>query len=214
MAKTKNTKSAILEGYIDHLLEHGKKPESIYSFCKKLNIKEKEFYEYFGSFEGIDGEVWKDFFNRTIERLNAEKAYMEYSAREKLLAFYYTFVEELGDHRSYVMVSAKCESGHSPFSKPYRAVKEPFTEYVKEIISQGIANGEVEDRKFLSDKYYMGFWPQLAFVIDFWIKDHSAKFEKTDAAIEKAVNLSFDLLAKNPLDSLLDFGKFVFQSRS
>lgn len=213
MAKTKNTRSAILEGYIDYLLEHGKEPESIYSFCKKLNIKEKEFYEYFGSFEGIDGEVWKDFFATTVERLNAEKAYTEYSAREKLLAFYYTFVEELGKNRSYVTASVKCGRGHGPFSQPFRAVKEPFTEYVKEIISQGITNGEVEDRKFLSDKYYLGFWPQLAFVIDFWIKDHSAKFEKTDAAIEKAVNLSFDLLAKNPLDSLLDFGKFVFQSR-
>jgi hypothetical protein len=50
----------------------------------------------------------------------------------------------------------------------------------------------------------------MEFVIGFWIKDNSQGFEKTDAAIEKAVNLSFDLLGKNIADSAFDFAKFVF----
>jgi len=47
-------------------------------------------------------------------------------------------------------------------------------------------------------------------VLRYWIKDDSERFEMTDAAIEKAVNLSFQLISSGTLDSILDFGKFVF----
>jgi hypothetical protein len=39
-----------------------------------------------------------------------------------------------------------------------------------------------------------------------------ANFEKTDAAIEKSVNLAFDLIGKGILDNALDFGKFLYQN--
>jgi hypothetical protein len=45
------------------------------------------------------------------------------------------------------------------------------------------------------------------------MKDHSKAFEKTDEAIERSINLSFDMLGKSPLDSALEFGKFLFQNR-
>ncbi len=54
-----------------------------------------------------------------------------------------------------------------------------------------------------------GFWVQALFVLKYWIEDSSINFEMTDAAIEKAVNLSFQLMHSNTLDSLLDFGKFI-----
>ena len=38
--------------------------------------------------------------------------------------------------------------------------------------------------------------------------------EKTDTMIEKSVNTVFDLLARSPLDSLIDLGKFLYQNRS
>ena len=55
-----------------------------------------------------------------------------------------------------------------------------------------------------------GFWLQALFVLKYWLDDNSNQFEMTDAAIEKAVNLSFQLIKSNTLDSLLDFGKFIF----
>lgn len=51
------------------------------------------------------------------------------------------------------------------------------------------------------------------FVVDYWIKDTSSGFEQTDAAIEKAVNLSFELLSESTLDRALDFVKFLWQSK-
>jgi ubiquinone biosynthesis protein COQ9 len=49
--------------------------------------------------------------------------------------------------------------------------------------------------------------------LKFWIDDTSNAFEKTDAAIEKSVNLAMDLMGKSPLDAALDFGKFLFQNK-
>lgn len=214
MTENNDKKSVIINGYIDYVLENGKALESVYAFCKKLKIEEKDFYEHFGSFEGLDGEIWKDFFRQTIEKLKAESVYEEYSAREKLLAFYFALIEVLKTRRSYAVYAMSKNHFPGPLNPVLKPIKEHFTEYIKEIIHKAVSNGEIEDRRMLTDKYYLGFWPQFVFVVNFWVKDDSAKFEKTDAAIEKAVNLSFELLARNPLDSLLDFGKFVFQAKT
>ena len=91
--------------------------------------------------------------------------------------------------------------------------KREFEKFVKDILTQGIGEKEVIERKYISDKYPFGFWLQLLFVINYWIKDESQDFEQTDAAIEKAVNLSFKLIGENTLDSIIDFGKFILQRK-
>ena len=45
----------------------------------------------------------------------------------------------------------------------------------------------------------------------YWMDDNSARFEKTDVAIEKSVNAIFDVFNTTPLESVLDFGKFLFK---
>jgi len=51
------------------------------------------------------------------------------------------------------------------------------------------------------------------FLLQFWINDSSAGFEKTDAAIEKSVKTVFDLFDTNTIDSVIDFGKFLWKER-
>ena len=46
-----------------------------------------------------------------------------------------------------------------------------------------------------------------------WLKDESKAFETTDAAIEKSVNLAFELLSQGPLDSIIDFGRFALKTK-
>jgi hypothetical protein len=53
----------------------------------------------------------------------------------------------------------------------------------------------------------------LGFLLLFWRDDESAGFEKTDAAIEKSVNLAFDLIGKGAVDSAFDFAKFLYQAK-
>ena len=41
------TPQAVESAFWDYVLEHGKKPASVYSLCKKMEIEEKAFYQVY-----------------------------------------------------------------------------------------------------------------------------------------------------------------------
>ena len=45
----------------------------------------------------------------------------------------------------------------------------------------------------------------------FWLSDTSKGFEKTDAFIEKSVNVVFEVFDNTRLDTILDLGKFLWK---
>lgn len=212
-AVRKSPEEKIREGYISYVLEHGKKPESIFKFIKDLKIKEEDFYESFNSFENIEKQIWLSIFNETLEMVKNDSVYDEYSVREKMLAFFYSFIEKLKGHRSYILQTVPKKI--RPELTPYYLieVRKAFKDWVNELLLEGEETEEIEKRPVISKKYDEALWLQFLFVIGFWIKDESKGFEKTDAAIEKSVNLAFDLMGRGPLDAIVDFGKFLFQNR-
>ncbi|HEY9116898.1 MAG TPA: TetR family transcriptional regulator C-terminal domain-containing protein, partial [Roseivirga sp.] len=92
-------------------------------------------------------------------------------------------------------------------------VKKGFKSWVAELLLEGEETEEIENRPLIGKRYDEALWLQFLFVVGFWVKDDTKGFEKTDAAIEKSVNLAFDLMGRGPLDAMLDFGKFLFQNR-
>jgi hypothetical protein len=80
------------------------------------------------------------------------------------------------------------------------------------VLNDGKTKGEVAERPYLDKRYPQLFWVHLALLLMFWKGDDSAGFEKTDAFIEKSVNLAFDLIGKGAVDSAIDFGKFLYQT--
>jgi hypothetical protein len=98
------TKEQIQKAYTEYVLEHGRQPVSVFSFANKLNSNEQEFYKFYNSFEGLEQDIWKGFFERTKAKIESQDVYMQYSVREKLLSFYYTFVEELKANRSFIYI--------------------------------------------------------------------------------------------------------------
>ncbi len=204
-------RNKIQASYMDYILTHGKLPESVYGFCKQLGIAEAEFYNEFSSFHHIEESLWSDIFENTLQRLHSDEQYAQYGAREKLLAFYYTWIEALKAQRSYVIHSLK---PRMTSKKPvYASFRESFVNYARQIVMDGQESGEIQNRPFLSEKYSDGLWLQLVFVLNFWAKDDSKNFEQTDAAIEKAVHLSFDLMGRNAIDSAIDLAKFLIQKK-
>ncbi|WP_343671651.1 TetR family transcriptional regulator C-terminal domain-containing protein [Chitinophaga sp.] len=203
----------IREAYKNYWLENGKKPVSVYIFCQQLGLSETTFYDSYASFDAVEKDIWLSFFTDTLEKLKADETYLGYSAREKLLTFYFLWVQKLKEDRSYILLQK--EQFHIPGYHENRLekFKDAFYEYAKNLIQEGYQSGEVKERKFISSQYVHGFWVQALFVLNYWIKDDSEKFELTDAAIEKAVNLSFQLISSGTLDSLLDFGKFMFTKK-
>ncbi len=217
-AKKKSTKkdlrAKILEAYQEQLLLKGENPASVYAFCKDLGISESEFYQHFSDFEAVASQFWIGIFKESTKRLGGSPEWDEFMVREKLLTFYYSFFEAIKGHRSYALLTLK--GSLLGFKKEFADIKDLKTDYkkwLKGLINEGQAQGEIAGRSKLSDIYDDIFWYQFMFLLDFWRKDRSSNFEKTDEAIEKSVNLSFDLIEKNALDSAFDFGKFIFQNR-
>ena len=48
-------------------------------------------------------------------------------------------------------------------------------------------------------------------LMKFWLSDTSKGFEKTDALIEKSVNVVFEVFDNTRLDTILDLGKFLWK---
>ena len=65
----------------------------------------------------------------------------------------------------------------------------------------------------LGNEYPGWHWPQVLYLINGWLNDNSTAFTKTDQAIEKSVNLGFDIMGRNLFDSAFDFLKFVVTQR-
>lgn len=202
----------ISAAYIDFILNKGHRPVSVYEFTKKIKIEEQEFYNLFGSFDGLEKSIWAGFIHTTLGALSGSKEYNDYPVKEKLLTFYFTLIEVLKKNRSFILISSEKETAlikNNMLSK----TREVFKEYVTQLMAEGIESGAIVKRPYIADKYPEALWLQLLFVFRFWIKDDSAGFEKTDAAIEKAVKLSFDLLGPGPVDSLVDMAKFLYQNK-
>jgi len=206
-------KQQIFDTYIHYTLEHNKAPDSVYSFCKILNLEEKEFYNHFSSLAAVQDGILIHWFSKVKENLEAGELYKNYNAREKLLAFFFSWFEELKGYRSFVVFLQAQDKNPVVKTAFMSGLKKDFLDWAENLMQDGIKAGEIEDRKFISNKYGDAVWVNLLFLTDFWLKDKSTSFEKTDEAIEKSVNLAFNLMGKSTLDDLLSFGKFLFQNK-
>ncbi len=210
-------KDKIVKAYISHLLENGYKPNSIFEFCKKMKISEADFYEEFTSFSAIEQQVWKGFFTNALVQAKSEEVYDNYTVREKLLSFYYTWLEILKANRSFILRNFDqikrplCLHKNDEFTE----FKHVFYDFANELLMEARETREVEQRAIpqIMERYPDIFWAKTMYILEFWVFDSSKSFEKSDTLIEKSVNTVFDLLARSPLDSLLDLGKFIFNNR-
>ncbi len=204
----------ILDAFVNHVLETGNAPTSIFKFAQSLKMKEGDFYAYYTSFEAIRSTILVHIFEEAMLQIESQEVFKEYSSREKFLGFLFTWVEVLKTKRSYLLSLY----GHSTkmmtsFPLEFREFSRRFKEFAEDIISEGKETQEIANRPFISDRYDEALWLQVLFVFKYWLEDNSPRFENTDAAIEKSVNLAFDLMGKSALDSFLDFAKFMYQNK-
>ena len=202
------TTQEIIENYIDYVLTHGEQPKSVYTYSKSLGISEAEFYQMFASFDAVERAIWSAAIVETIDTIRQQEVWTSYTAREKMLSFFYSYVEVLKRQRSFVSYSLN-DSGKLSTPAVLTDVKTVFGNFAEDLINEGLSSGELAERKFISKRYKDAIWLQFAFILNFWIKDDSKDFEKTDEAIEKGINVTFDLFQQSPLDNLIEYGKFI-----
>ena len=199
----------IKKHYIDYVLTNGEAPKSVYNFAKSLKISESDFYKIYSSFSIIEKKVWEDLTLQTLIKIKEQEVWMQYSSREKMLSFFYSYIELLKTQRSFIIYTLKNHPKRLTTPDVLSDVKPLFENFAEDIINEGIDSGELTERKFISKHYKDALWIQFVFIINFWIDDDSAAFEKTDEAIERGINVSFDLFKKSPLDNLFEYGKFL-----
>jgi AcrR family transcriptional regulator len=205
--------SRIQLAYMDYLLTHGQRPASVFKFSHDLGLKEEDFYSHFGSFDGLERHIWKGFIERTLLRLKTDDAYAGFSTHEKILAFFYTFFEDLKSNRSFVLLQLEHQQKLELVPGFMKDFKAAYEAYLEGVLKEGKGNGEVARRPYVDRQYPQLFWIHMAFLLMFWKNDNSAAFEQTDAAIEKSVNLTFDLIGKGAVDTAFDFAKFLYQTK-
>ncbi|MBI34404.1 MAG: heat-shock protein [Flavobacteriales bacterium] len=203
-------KSDLVLAYTNHLLTEGKRPLNVYKFCQDIKIEESEFYTFFGSFEAIEKHVFQHLFDETQKVLKKNKGYKKYSSKEKLLSFYYTFIENLTANRSLVTFLLSNKNPIKSFSNIY-PIKKDFNEFVKSLDMN--TNGMALDKlkEFQEKGLTEIVWNQFLSIIKYWLKDDSPSFEKTDAFIEKSTAAGFEVLNLTQIESVIDFGKFLFK---
>ncbi|MDB5131014.1 MAG: hypothetical protein JWR02_763 [Mucilaginibacter sp.] len=208
------TIESIQTAYVDFVLTEGELPKSVYLFAKRNKMPEEEFYKFFSSFEAIEQNIWTDLAAKTIAEIETQDTWRLFTAREKTLSFFYTFFEMLKRSRSFVVYSIKRQPKTFSSSQIFLGMKNIFEHFCNDLIVEGIESDELSDRKFFTSRYKDALWVQLLFVLNFWINDNSTGFVKTGEAIEKGVNVTFDLFQRSPIDNLLEFGKFLTRNRS
>lgn len=206
------TADKITELYMHYCLENNKKPESVYLFCKQNGIIEKDFYNFFSSIESIEKSVFVSFHKLT-NQLISQSGSMLTGFRDKLLTYYYTYFEILTANRSYVVFTLKEDKNRMDGMIKLKEFRNQFKQFIAEA-SEGYLKSKSERiRKAQQDALEEGAWIQFLVTLKFWLDDESIRFEKTDLFIEKSIRATFDLIDITPLESVIDFGKFLIKER-
>ena len=206
------TQEKIFELYGDYLLNHGEKPKNVYLFAKENNFEEKEFYHYFSGFEQIESEILNHLFTKSLELASEVNSSSEVTTKEKLLNVYYIFFENMTMNRSLVL--SILGSNKIQNIKTLQNLRETHQQFVNTLDFnewEMIEKAKEDIRKFNEKSRQEVLWLHLVSAIDFWKKDTSPDFEKTDIFIEKTIDTGFELMDNEPLRKVFDLGKFLWK---
>jgi hypothetical protein len=194
-------------------LENGDQPKSVYQFSKINGFEESQFYSFFGTLESVEKEIFMMFLQKTLALIQKDPAYEAYDMKSKMLSFYFTFFELLSANRSYVTMSLKEHQNQLKNLMQLSGLRTEFKNYITQIISDEVRTQHEKFQNFQEKAIQETSWIQFLLTMKFWLDDESPAFEKTDIYIEKSVKASFELMNVAPIDSLIDFGKFIFKEK-
>ncbi|MAN59611.1 MAG: heat-shock protein [Flavobacteriaceae bacterium] len=211
--KSAPTRAGIITAYMGYVLEHGETPKSVYKFSKDLGMTEVEFYGFFASFDGLRQEIWNTFFDEAMKLAHKNENYDTFSNQEKMLTFFFTFFELLTANRSYVLYALQEQRDMMKNLSQLKGLRHRVKEFASGLINDKNAEKQLRILKQPVAVFSEGAWLQTLFIVKYWMADNSPNFEKTDVVIEKSVRAIFDVFETTPLESVIDFGKFLWKEK-
>jgi hypothetical protein len=147
---------------------------------------------------------WSTLFEKTVATLQQDENYLQYSAREKMLAFTFTFLQNMNEDSIYF--STQIQQQRFPFlpNQQLKELKTLFLNYSDALIFEGTNSGEIQARPLIANYYQQLLWNAIVSILYFWANDTSEQKENTDVMVEKTIHFTFDLLAPNAIDSGID----------
>lgn len=147
---------------------------------------------------------WLNIFEKTLQIIEQDSNYANYSVREKMLAFIFTFLQHLNENEHEF--AGLLQQQKIPFlpNKHLSVLKSAFNNYTDTLIFEGTNSGEIQARPFIANYYQQTIWSAMLSILYFWSNDKSEHKENTDVMVEKTIHFTFDLLAPNPIDSGID----------
>ena len=206
------TEEKIFELYGDYLLNYGERPKNIYRFAKENKFEEIDFYNHFSSFEQIEKLMLVNLFNKSVELASEVNNSDEVISKEKVLNVYFIFFENMTMNRSLVLMILGNDQSHA--AKILNQLKETHRDFIKTLDFNDwniIEKSKDTIKNFHEKAREEALWLHLVSAIEFWKKDTSPSFEKTDVYIEKTIDTGFELMDNEPLRKVLDLGKFLFK---
>ena len=208
------TEDKIFELYGDYILNHGERPKNIYRFAKDNEFEEKDFYDYFPNFEQIEKSMLVNLFDKSVELASEVNSSDKITSKEKLLNVYFIFFENMTMNRSLVLMILGNDKLHS--AKISNQLKETHRHFIKTLDFNDwemIQKAKDDVKNFHEKAREEALWIHLVSAIEFWKKDTSPVFEKTDIFIEKTIDTGFELMDNEPLRKVVDLGKFLFKEK-
>jgi len=193
--------------------DNEKTPKRVYKFDKKHAMTEAEFYKFSGSVENLQQGIWTAFFDNAMQIGQKNPEYATFSNQEKMLTFFFTFFELLTANRSYVMFALQQHGDMMKNLSQLKSLRSHIKEFAATLIDQKNEEKSFKILKQPVSVFSEGAWLQTLFIMKYWMEDNSASFEKTDVVIEKSVRAIFDVFETTPLESILDFGKFLWKEK-
>ena len=213
--KNKNiNKEKLLSLYGDYILSNGEKPKNIYLFAKENDFEEENFYQYFSGFEQIEKEILNHFFTKSLELCEQTENWNEMTSKEKLLNLHFTLFENLTMNRSLVLMILG-ETKRKEWII-LQELRKNFLEFTKQLTFENLEileKAKESIKNFNEKTREEALWLHFISIIEFWKKDQSPSFEKTDLYIEKTIDTGFEFINNKPFKKVIDLGKFLWKEK-
>jgi len=198
----------IMEVYMEELQNSGHPPVSVRRLCQDLDLSEKDFYREFTSLNMVEKHFWKDWMENLVTAVTSGKEWSAFSSKQRYLAFLFAFAGKALECRSLLeqrfgQLTYFC----SPNS--LEGLKNIFKIFISDLVNHGVDNGEIAPRGVVGSLYPEVLYIHWRSVLNYFLKDESHGFDRTDAFIEKTVEFAFDLLSTQAIDSAADLARFV-----
>lgn len=197
-----DTRQQLIDAY-KRLVSAGEHPTEL-DLATAAGLDEAGFHSHFASVDAVGRAAWAQFAERTVARLDTSEAYRSYGARERVLAYSFTFFADAPAERSFI----RHTWDRSTLVSDYRTA---YQNFVSGVLQEGIALDEVQARFGLDNTYPAWLWSVHCGLIGFWLDDESPDFAETERAIETRHKLPLEFMGRNILDSVWETVAFELE---